>query len=133
MKCTTLSDNDRGVTAYPHLTLSADGNHIEFTSPDFADQLRVRLIQSRTWTSHRKVWLLPLTHAAVNEARVRFPRLDVCPSVLTAIDNAQQRIALAASLKDDTAFNDWSNMPIKVTPYKHQVQAFRVAMALLAG
>ncbi|MBO8158851.1 MAG: DEAD/DEAH box helicase [Thermosyntropha sp.] len=89
----------------------------------------IKQIDGRRWDAERKCWVLPNTAKAFQAAIQNIPNLKIDKSIT-------QRMTEIAFQKAQTEIKqDWYNaepiepMPIKVTPYRHQIHAFNLGIS----
>lgn len=115
--------------------LSPDGDSIDLYTDDTVDNLRARMVPARVYVRTLRCWRFPLTPASVGHLVARFPNVEMPADVLAAAKRESSLYQRVRALKEPGAVGDEvaALMPVKATPYHHQVVAFAVALELLIG
>ncbi len=114
------------------LTLSPNRDALDLRV-EGADHLYAKMIPGRVFVRQGGFWRYGLSQENLDAIRARFPVLHVDPAVGERLEAKVSQARSVDALKRTDEDLDHSDMPIKATPYRHQVQAFRVAMTLLAS
>lgn len=94
----------------------------------------ITCIAGRRWYPEDKVWELPLRDGIVDEVTISIPSVDVGPEVFEAMDMRGVSAKLLAQIKQDFSNAEpVSPMPIRATPFKHQIAAYNFSASLPAS
>jgi SNF2 family DNA or RNA helicase len=98
----------------------------------FEDKEIARSIPGREWDPPTKSWMYPVRAEILNELTQKFPGLEVSPNVLQAVTAVIIREQAAAIIKQAgwSAATPDEPMPIKSTPFKHQILGYNIGLKL---
>ena len=102
---------------------------------DYRDKDTIRGIPGRQWNSKTKLWEFPLRREYLNNILQTFPGAWVDPIIEQAINQVEQREEMVSKAK----LTGWENaqaekpMPLKTTPFQHQIMGFNVGIKLPAS
>lgn len=91
----------------------------------------IKCIEGRTWWPDDKVWELPLRDGIIDEVIMSLPGVEVSQDVYDFIaEYGLQPQALKRTPVDFAGAEPMSPMPIRQTPFKHQIAAYNFSLSV---
>lgn len=108
-----------------------DGGLISVLNTRPEDALRLQSIPGRQYDVAKPYWRLPLTRESLMALRGFFPDAPEDPRIMERISDVEQRVSFAAAIRDGAETGNHPAMPVKGSPYAHQVRAYEMGLTLL--
>lgn len=97
----------------------------------YQDGLIIKYVEGRRWCPEEKVWELPLRDGIVEEITISLPNVEVTPEVYETLSQRHLNANLLTQIKMDIANAEpVLPMPIKATPFKHQIAAYNFGLQI---
>lgn len=98
----------------------------------FALKDEAKKVPGHWWNGEEKVWEYPAKLEVFNKLKLLFPKSSISPEAIDAMEEIERREKAKTPLKTEKV-EPIAPMPIKATPFQHQIKAFNVGMELPAA